>query len=303
MKKKLLTIVFCALFLFNINAFSFASNTNRNKSFYKVDTTSLEWKNLDTTEKLRKAVYIDEKELNPLSTDEILRAVLEYPLIGDIFAFNSTKEGIEYVSTHCTALRLLLNRADAHLIVKKAENNNSETIKRLKTKDSITIELAPFVLEELNNYFLSNMDELNRAVVYTPKGTSVQVQSLSEMSQAMINAQNSYFINRYPQAYFVSTSTRKYNCHSYAWYSSSTSNIYWMNNPNAYMSDGSYNRVYNIGVASKVYYSSANHSAIVNDVVGNAICNATVKSKWGKGPLMEHKTYYGPYGGTVTLWA
>ncbi|MGP1361897.1 MAG: hypothetical protein ACTTK5_05655 [Candidatus Fimenecus sp.] len=56
-------------------------------------------------------------------------------------------------------------------------------------------------------------------------------------------------------------------------------------------------------MASKVYYSSANHSAIVNDVVGNAICNATVKSKWGKGPLMEHKTYYGPYGGTVTLWA
>lgn len=69
------------------------------------------------------------------------------------------------------------------------------------------------------------------------------------------------------------------------------------------MSDGSYNRVYNIGVASKVHYSSANHSAIVNDVVGNAICNATVKSKWGKGPLMEHKTYYGTYGGTVTLWA
>ena len=40
--------------------------------------------------------------------------------------------------------------------------------------------------------------------------------------------------------------TYKYNCHSYAWYSQGTSNSYWMENPYAYMTDGSYS----LGTAS-----------------------------------------------------
>ncbi|NCE63148.1 hypothetical protein D1159_00785 [Pseudoflavonifractor sp. 524-17] len=40
----------------------------------------------------------------------------------------------------------------------------------------------------------------------------------------------------------LSRATPSYNCHSYAWYSQSISNNYWINDPKPYMNDGSYSK-------------------------------------------------------------
>ena len=72
---------------------------------------------------------------------------------------------------------------------------------------------------------------------------------------------DSYVDNTYYTASVERTATTNYNCHSYAWYSTSSSNTYWMNDPSAYMTDGSYTkRTGNITVNSigdRIYYSTS----------------------------------------------
>jgi hypothetical protein len=128
--------------------------------------------------------------------------------------------------------------------------------------------------------------------VSTPKGTKVPVyviSTLEEMSAVEINAWNAKTKAAYPKATFISSSTRKYNCHSYAWYWQSSANNAWMSSPKSYWTDGSY-----LGYCSatppsgsKVNYPNGDHSAI-------SLGGGYVQSKWGQGPLMKHPVGYGP---------
>lgn len=69
-----------------------------------------------------------------------------------------------------------------------------------------------------------------------------------------------------------------FNCHSYAWYSQSTSNPYWIPDPSIYMTDGSYTKYFS-GTASssaidlqlgdRLYYTGL-HSAIVTSSASGA---------------------------------
>lgn len=137
---------------------------------------------------------------------------------------------------------------------------------------------------------------------------------LEEMSAAEITYWNNYYITLYPQATFVSDSTYAYNCHSYAWYSSSDENPWWMNQiypipysnqpgVGTYMSDGSYSRVYKAVDATRVFFEISDHSMLIYDAYSNSIYRATLISKWGKNPVMIHKVDYGPYDHTgYTMW-
>ena len=62
----------------------------------------------------------------------------------------------------------------------------------------------------------------------------------------------------------ISNGNCKYNCYLYAWYSQSTSNIYWIDDPLAYMTDGSYSRV------------------ITSAAIDEPLATRIVTSKWGK---------------------
>ncbi|MDR0267294.1 SMI1/KNR4 family protein [Paenibacillus sp.] len=109
-------------------------------------------------------------------------------------------------------------------------------------------------------------------------------------------------------ATFVSTSTSNYNCHSYAWYSDSTSNTYWMNDPSRYMTDGSYSsftNLINAGSGTRVYYDNGEHSGIVYEAGGPLASTKKLKviSKWGMAPLMKHRAEYSPYASdNLTMW-
>lgn len=137
--------------------------------------------------------------------------------------------------------------------------------------------------------------------VKTPKGTSVPVTivspDLSSVEKALLN---SIFDNKYPKATRKSPATTNYNCHSYAWYSQSTGNRYWMNNPTAYMTDGSYKRSTDIRPRQgfKVYYYNADHSGVVNNIkVISGVQTFLYWSKWGSAGLYEHTVSYCPYSG------
>lgn len=101
--------------------------------------------------------------------------------------------------------------------------------------------------------------------------------------------------------------TVKYNCHSYAWYSQSTSNSYWMDDPSLYLTDGSYTEVGKLQTIAgdrMVYYNSntdiydqITHSAIISSYTDYPKSKRTfvVNSKWGAYGLYQHSWDNCPY--------
>jgi hypothetical protein len=113
-----------------------------------------------------------------------------------------------------------------------------------------------------------------------------------EMTRAEIASTNQYMRSVYPHAQILRNSSRRYNCHSFAWYSTSASNSIWLNDPgdNAFWEDGSYSpiRDSNVPLGARITYYADDHSAI-------AVGDGTFVSKWGQGPVMWHWPEYCPY--------
>ena len=107
---------------------------------------------------------------------------------------------------------------------------------------------------------------------------------------------NNYFDGLHPSWTRVSTCTKKYNCHSYTWISSSASNIYWLNNPDAFTGSGAFTCVgYNFNstptAGSKIVIGS---SMSFDDGFGNvtySVHSANVVSSSG-----STKSKLGAYG-------
>jgi len=124
--------------------------------------------------------------------------------------------------------------------------------------------------------------------------SSVLVFEREEMTSAQRDYFDDYMDSLYPNATRLRSATYKYNCHSFAWYSDSPSNIWWMNDPSPYMTDGSYTQYPNPAISRKIYYPMPGneHSGVITAVSGSII---TVTSKWGAYGLYMHSHIYCPY--------
>jgi hypothetical protein len=71
------------------------------------------WKAFQTHDDMLKACQIPEDILKNMSTKGLVETVLEYPLLGDILAYNSIQQGFEAVASRFNGLSELLNRKDA----------------------------------------------------------------------------------------------------------------------------------------------------------------------------------------------
>ena len=166
-----------------------------------------------------------------------------------------------------------------------------------------------------NFNYLSSKNNRTLNAPYTPNGTEVQYAtqfSGSDLSQTEISEIISEEDEHYTNTTRVSNPTKKYNCHSYAWFSQNTSdNNYWIQYPYTYINDQSY--VIGDGSVNEIlcyisvlctyengnfYYSGdpfISHSAIITHV-GSAFQhdNAStyneldVISKWGQGSVLCH---------------
>lgn len=135
------------------------------------------------------------------------------------------------------------------------------------------------------------------STVTTPNGSSVPVIVMTwELSSSSIAAAHTWVATHYPLAVREANASRRYNCHSYAWYTQWTSNIRWMNTPgdDKYWQDGSY-ILGSSTPGAKVSYVNDDHSAIV--VSANEF-----RSKWGQYPLMRHAPNYDPYNGSTLAY-
>ncbi|MEW6557838.1 MAG: Ig-like domain-containing protein [Elusimicrobiota bacterium] len=131
--------------------------------------------------------------------------------------------------------------------------------------------------------------------VYTPNGTTVNaiIFTDKDFDSSEIEYWRNYVAIRYPNATIISDANNKYNCHSYAWYSQSTSNKIWINSPEQqkYWQDGSYSKIATaIGIPSgvpndvRVTYDGDDHSAI-------KYSDTHFISKWGQLPVVLHEPY------------
>jgi hypothetical protein len=129
-------------------------------------------------------------------------------------------------------------------------------------------------------------------IVRTPMGTPVGVYEMSfEMTNDEIQFWNKWVHDNWPKATRETLASRRYNCHSYAWYSQATNNKIWMNTPgdDTYWHDRSY--VWTTGFNAGLRWSwpeSEDHTAIGTG-------SGWVRSKWGRGPRMFHWYSYSPY--------
>lgn len=159
------------------------------------------------------------------------------------------------------------------------------------------------------------------ANVLTPKGSTVTAYIMPENTDENRAYFDSYFKSRYPNARPIDTypsqgnssvyysSTRKFNCHGFAWHMSSSagtdiSDPRWIGKDAGntdeyiYWNDGSYIQVSSEVYPGKVSWDPAqggDHSAITTSIAG------TVISKWNEYPLMEHQWDDCPFTTSQTI--
>lgn len=143
--------------------------------------------------------------------------------------------------------------------------------------------------------------DLNHAdvTVYThnhyPTSLSDDVWEVYEERSALIlQALDVYYYSAYG-LYPIAPSTAKYNCHSYAWYDRSSTNIIWINNPIAFVTDATPITASNVQPGDIVVYTEQGdiiHSAVVESISGGEL---VLVSKWGEAGLYRHTLYQNPY--------
>jgi len=321
---------------------------------YPVKGGTEEWEKLNSHAEMLDVVQIPETILKKMTTAELVETVLNYPLYGDMYAYDTFQQGIESIIIQFNGLSELLKRDDAGtvLLAKYKEKKPLEVINfttdiekgnfsmnlgfletilsqdkiisglnkaqkedllkvakqkkqqklvqedvfglSLSTSENLVDKLTTDATFKINSYFTS---------VYTPRGTAVEVYVDDRVKTYTEKQWDANWVNTfYPQATILSESSFKYNCHSYAWYLSSSNNIYWMNYPDAYMSDGSYvYRGTDPGTSSSNYrmYYPGEHSAVMTGKTSNYYSDITATSKWGNLPLMSHKANYCPYNSST----
>jgi len=271
---------------------------------YPIVPEMAEWAELKSLSEMIEVCQIPENILNNMTTEALIETVINYPLLINMFAYDKPQQGFKEVSSYFNGLQELVNRDD---VSPKLETFVSRMSVK-KDYSSLNSVLARVIMENLQiRDDVADMLRLEYHYNYTPNGTRVQFIYNLTWADHGITAEYADQLNEeYKLRYKNATPKREenpaYNCHSYAWYSTSSGNLYWLNGGYAayYMSDGSYTEVTSAKSGDKVWYGSSDHSAIVSSVSGGTV---TVISKWGALGLFEHSVEHCPYSSSnVSYW-
>ncbi len=159
--------------------------------------------------------------------------------------------------------------------------------------------------DPLCEYFRIEMESaggspLPYTTVSTPNGTAVSVYTTGyELSATQKQEIHDKHASDYKSARCISDATTRYNCHSYAYYSTNTTtNRYWMDDPRFYFWDGSYTEVPTPRMNSRIFYYNGGYPDKVSDFHSGISINNSgtrIRSKWGAGCLWEHDVTDCPY--------
>lgn len=156
---------------------------------YPVTLESEQWASLSGHSEQIDVCRIDQKTIDQLSTQQLVYAVLDYPLIMDMFAWDTYKMGYSALTDYCDALIALEHREDApQTILKvyqtlptlKAGNVDLEAMMDLYTLEVIIAQ--PVYYEALSD---QEKETLNRAV--EKKYTSIDPSECRNMFDVALN--------------------------------------------------------------------------------------------------------------------
>ena len=102
MKRKiLLLMLLCPIFIFG------------QTWDYPVKPGTEEWRKFQSNQEMVDACQIPEEVLLSISTDDLMKLCLNYPLLYDVFAFNNTNEGLDKLFSDFNGIREFYKREDA----------------------------------------------------------------------------------------------------------------------------------------------------------------------------------------------
>ena len=273
---------------------------------YPIVPGTAQWNSFTSRDERVAACHVDAELLESMTTRALVETVLTYPMLIDMYAFNTLQEGIAQVSKDFAGISILKERSDAvscleqYLASAKQEKATAESIELIYADD-----LIQYI--DVNQQSSLSIFRYTPATLYTPNGSAVAAYKDSTYSNRRTTeeaalAQQKEYLSVYPNTVLLTVANPKYNCHSYAWYSSSP-NRYWIENPSPYMQDGSYSSHSAPKIGDKVYWNNGSHSGIVYGVGGGTQNPVTVTSKWGVLGVFRHRTNDCPYSGTVSFWS
>ena len=161
-----------------------------------------------------------------------------------------------------------------------------------------------FILHIVISFSIKGQCDIRMNDIYTPNGSPVVTFLMCESSIEKRKSLDQYYAQHYPHAVQIKTydncsSTRKFNCHGYAWLRVEQNIDRWIGTgwPNdivdpekIYITDGSYTEVSQETYPGKVFWASGDHTPITTEQQGIFI------SKWNEWPLMKHSWNYSPFG-------
>lgn len=278
-----------------------------------------------------------------MSDEELVKAVLDFPFIIDLFLVDDYKVAAQSIYQNSDAFRELVSRNNAKdILLNWIEGKSTYDVRKITAEEELQREeimillmYTDDLLETLTEDDVQVLDGFSNMIsvaweetplqavgisVQTPKGTAVPYETPGcwhlvsnfheKLDEDMVNTYN---------VTLVSPGTCKYNCHSYAWYSTSTTNTVWIDDPSAYMTDGSYIKLLSglstftsyVDNGAKVYYGTLDsklHSAILTSEASNVpLANRTATSKWGRAGVFVHnvsnvpKTYWDS-SSSISVW-
>ena len=312
---RFISILLIVVMFFNMNCYattpiqhvdSVNSQEITEAHIYTIAPGTKEWEKLDGAYEKRAACFISEDEVRKMSTKALVETVVTYPLFVDIYCYDSIKTGIERVSSYFPGIGELFTREDALFYLVEYASHNTEREEDTDISFFNADTLIWYIEEQ--RYTILSPTRSSIVTVYTPNNSAVtaiygRTWNDTNMTQVAANAASTTLLAVYSSASILAPASPSYNCHSYAWYSQTTSNQYWINNPSAYMTDGSYSGLSFSSSGCKIYYAcpgvysyetSNGHSGIVT-VPNMAINSIVVVSKWGPLALFSHNANDCPY--------
>ncbi len=320
---------------------SFSNTDSENYSIhtayeYPITPSNEEWLQMESHLERVGVCQIPADILGAMSTDALVETIANYPLLVDVLLFDRAEDAYQTILGGFNGFQELEKRPDALAALTDFIENNEEIQDDFIRKAALeVIALAgDFVSSDISTQSVKCPAYSDAYVVYpellnsssellsnaamplsdwpkTPSGNDVKdyyvyYDRTPELSQVDKNAIEEEVIAVYG-LYPSRDATRKYNCHSYAWHDQSTSNLWWIDNPNDYISDPLVTRVYSPRAGDRITYQVTStgkyeHSGIVESVAANG--TILIKSKWGAWGLYIHSIDNCPaiYGRYTTYW-
>lgn len=298
MKKLFCVLLSIAVLLSaNISAYAAAYDEINRNTEYVYKEKSYQWKCIASHDEMVTAYQIPDDEIKKMSTEMLLSAYLNYPLLIDMFVYNTNEMGFNALKSQCNALNELLSRADAGEVildryekVKLYDLNSADSASSEKFFEPSALEILAAQPEIIDNMDNNTFVALNNCIYKKCSEKPDDVYSatkypyydtLSEISET--NSENDNFEKANELIKSNATKAALVLSSDYNW------------NKTVKTPKGS-------AVAVGVLKSGKDLSAVVSSVrVGMPGCY--IKSKWGPAGVYNHFYNYGPYGSAnITYW-